>query len=316
MKKGTWTIYPYRFVKMSLFRTGKVYFFLHQHWAIFFSIGCNMTNFSDVADYRDLLKSYYEQRKKEMPFYSYRMMGDKLGLDSSYLYRVLQKKQHLPAHVIPAAKELLDVGGRSAEYFDLLVAAGVAKSADKKAELMAKAVALRDVERHSLQQAELKLLENWWIPAVRAYLELNGGIVNIKKIAKDLCPPITEEQAAEAIEILKEVGLVKNVASGRLALTDAHLTVSGQEKSAAVRHFQKQVLFLASEALDSVPVNERNISTLTLSVDQACFDDLGEMLREFRRLVQKRVDESKRPDRVMQLSMAFYPVAKTNGKVG
>jgi uncharacterized protein (TIGR02147 family) len=92
--------------------------------------------------------------------------------------------------------------------------------------------------------------------------------------------------------------------------------VSGQEKSAAVRHFQKQVLFLASEALDSVPVNERNISTLTLSLDQACFDDLGEMLREFRRLVQKRVDESKRPDRVMQLSMAFYPVAKTNGKVG
>ncbi len=275
-----------------------------------------MTNFSDVADYRDLLKSYYEQRKKEMPFYSYRMMGDKLGLDSSYLYRVLQKKQHLPAHVIPAAKELLDFDGRSAEYFDLLVAAGVAKSADKKAELMAKAVALRDVERHSLQQAELKLLENWWIPAVRAYLELNGGIVNIKKIAKDLCPPITEEQAAEAIEILKEVGLVKNVASGRLALTDAHLTVGGQEKSAAVRHFQKQVLFLASEALETVPVNERNISTLTLSVDQACFDDLGEMLREFRRLVQKRVDESKRPDRVMQLSMAFYPVAKTNGKVG
>jgi uncharacterized protein (TIGR02147 family) len=275
-----------------------------------------MTNFSDVADYRDLLKSYYEQRKKEMPFYSYRMMGDKLGLDSSYLYRVLQKKQHLPAHVIPAAKELLDFDGRSAEYFDLLVAAGVAKSADKKAELMAKAVALRDVERHSLQQAELKFLENWWIPAVRAYLDLNGGIVNIKKIAKDLCPPITEEQAAEAIEILKEVGLVKNVASGRLALTDAHLTVGGQEKSAAVRHFQKQVLFLASEALETVPVNERNISTLTLSVDQACFDDLGEMLREFRRLVQKRVDESKRPDRVMQLSMAFYPVAKTNGKVG
>ena len=275
-----------------------------------------MTNFSDVADYRDLLKSYYEQRKKEMPFYSYRMMGDKLGLDSSYLYRVLQKKQHLPAHVIPAAKELLDFDGRSAEYFDLLVAAGVAKSADKKAELMAKAVALRDVERRSLQQAELKLLENWWIPAVRAYLELNGGIVNIKKIAKDLCPPITEEQAVEAIEILKEVGLVKNVASGRLALTDAHLTVGGQEKSAVVRHFQKQVLFLASEALETVPVNERNISTLTLSVDQACFDDLGEMLREFRRLVQKRVDESKRPDRVMQLSMAFYPVAKTNGKVG
>lgn len=269
-----------------------------------------MVTFSDIADYRDFLKSYYDKRKEEMPFYSYRMMGDKLGLDSSYLYRVLQKKQHLPAHALPAAKDILALNGRSAEYFDLLYSAAVSKDKGKREELMAKALALRDVDRHSLEAAELKLLRNWWIPAVRAYLELNGGVVNIKQIANDICPPITEAQAEDAVEILKEVGLVKKLASGKLALTEAHLTAGGPEKAAAVREFQKQVLSLASDALDNIPVNERNISTLTLSVDQSCFEDLGDMLREFRRLVQKRVDEAKNPDRVMQLSMAFYPVAR------
>ena len=272
-----------------------------------------MVTFSDIADYRDFLKDYYERRKAEMPFYSYRMMGDKLGLDSSYLYRVLQKKQHLPAHALQAAKEILALSGREAEYFDLLFSAAVSKDRAKKEELMAKALSLRDVERHSLQAAELKLLENWWIPAVRAYLDLNGGVVNVKQIAKDICPPITEDQVNEAIEILKEVGLVKKLASGRLALTDAHLTVGGPEKAQAVRKFQRQVLALASDSLDNVPVTERNVSTLTLSVDQSCFEDLGEMLREFRRLVQKRVDEAKNSDRVMQLSMAFYPVARKGG---
>ncbi|MBR3647460.1 MAG: DUF4423 domain-containing protein, partial [Paludibacteraceae bacterium] len=235
------------------------------------------------------------------------------GLDSSYLYRVLQKKQHLPAHALPAAKEILALSGREAEYFDLLYSAAVSKDKTKREELMAKALSLRDVERHSLQAAELKLLENWWIPAVRAYLELNGGVVNVKQIAKDICPPITEEQALEAIETLKSVGLVKKLASGKLALTEAHLTVGGPEKAKAVRNFQRQVLSLASDALENVPVNERNISTLTLSVDQSCFEDLGDMLREFRRLVQKRVDGAKNPDRVMQLSMAFYPVARKGG---
>ena len=272
-----------------------------------------MVTFSDIADYRDFLKDYYERRKAEMHFYSYRMMGDKLGLDSSYLYRVLQKKQHLPAHALQAAKEILALSGREAEYFDLLFSAAVSKDKAKKEELMAKALSLRDVERHSLQAAELKLLENWWIPAVRAYLDLNGGVVNVKQIAKDICPPITEDQVNEAIEILKEVGLVKKLASGRLALTDAHLTVGGPEKAKAVRNFQRQVLALASDSLDNVPVSERNVSTLTLSVDQSCFEDLGDMLREFRRLVQKRVDESKNSDRVMQLSMAFYPVARKGG---
>ena len=271
-----------------------------------------MIEFSDTQDYRDFLKEYYDRRKAEMPLYSYRMMGDKLGLDSSYLYRVLQKKQHLPAHALPAAQDILALSGRQAEYFELLYSAAVTKDKGKREELMAKALSLRDVHLHDLKQAELKLLENWWIPAVRAYLELNGGVVNLKQIAKDICPPITEEQAKEAIDTLLEVGLIKKMASGKLALTDAHLTVGGPEKAKAVRHFQKEVLRLAAESLENTPVEERNISTLTLSVDQACFDDLGDMLKEFRRLIQKRVDGAKNPDRVMQLSMAFYPVAQKN----
>ncbi|MCR5029283.1 MAG: DUF4423 domain-containing protein [Fibrobacter sp.] len=273
-----------------------------------------MNLFLDTADYRDLLKSYYERRKKEMPLYSYRMMGEKLGLDSSYLFRVLQKKHHLPAHALQKAKEMLGVVGRSAEYFDLLYAASVTKDVAQKEELMAKAIALRDVERHSLQAAELKMLENWWIPAVRAYLELSGGVVNPKQIAKDMCPPITEAQAQEAIEILKDAGLVKKLASGKLALADAHLTAGGPEKAKAVRKFQKQALQLASDALENIPVEERNISTLTLSVDKEAFEDLGDMAREFRRLVQKRVDSVEHPDRVMQLSMAFYPIARVRKK--
>ena len=271
-----------------------------------------MIVFSDTQDYRDFLKEYYDRRKAEMPLYSYRMMGDKLGLDSSYLYRVLQKKQHLPAHALPAAKDILALSGRQAEYFELLYSAAVTKDKGKREELMAKALSLRDVHLHSLQQAELKLLENWWIPAVRAYLELNGGVVNLTQIAKDICPPITEDQAKEAIDTLLEVGLVKKMASGKLALTDAHLTVGGPEKAKAVRQFQRQILGLASDSLENTPVEERNISTLTLSVDQSCFDDLGDMLKEFRRLVQKRVDGVKNPDRVMQLSMAFFPVAHKN----
>ena len=144
------------------------------------------------------------------------------------------------ARLSPAAKEILDLSGREAEYFDLLFSAAVTKDKAKREELMAKALDLRDVDRHSLQAAELKLLQNWWIPAVRAYLELNGGVVNVKQISRDLCPPITEAQAQEAIDTLLEVGLVKKMASGKLAVTDAHLTVGGPEKKQAVRHFQKE----------------------------------------------------------------------------
>lgn len=273
-----------------------------------------MDLFSEVADYRDYLKAYYEKRKKGMPFYSYRMMGDKLGLDSSHLYRILQKKQHLPAHALEAAKELLGIFGRAAEYFNLLYSSNVSKDPAQKAEQMAKAVSLRDVERRSLQNAELRFLENANIPVVRAWLEINGGVSDARQIAGSLIPPITESEAKEAVQILKDAGLVKKVSSGRLALTEPHLTVSGPEKASAVRKFQKRALHLAGEALENIPAKERNVSTLTLSVDGECFEDLCDMAKEFRRLVQKRVDAVKRPDRVMQFSLAFYPVTVTRGK--
>jgi uncharacterized protein (TIGR02147 family) len=268
-----------------------------------------MLSFTDDTDYREFLKNYYEQRKKQMPLYSYRMMGSKLGLDASYLYRVIQKKQHLPSHCIPALKEMLGLTGRAAEYFDILVASSRTKNANKKTELVEKALALRDVERRKINDSELRFLSQWWIPAIRAYLEVCNGKVNAKKIAKNLKPSITENQVEETIDLLKELRLVQRLSSGRLKLTDAHLTVSGPEKSKAVRAFQKQVLQLAQDALENFSVDQRDISTLTVAVDAACYEDLREMLQEFRRLVQKRVDESTSPDRVMQMSLAFYPVA-------
>ena len=51
----------------------------------------------EYLDYRDLLKDAYEERKSQLPLFSYRMMAEHLGMDSSYLFRILQKDLHLPS---------------------------------------------------------------------------------------------------------------------------------------------------------------------------------------------------------------------------
>lgn len=267
----------------------------------------------DISDYRDFLRSYYEERKAQMPLFSYRMFGGKLGLDGSQLFRILQKEQHLPPRCVPQAKELLGLTGRAAEYFELLIAASRSRTNQKRQELLDKAYALRDVHRRKLDASELKFLSQWWIATVRAFLEVSRGLADPAVIAESLIPPIEEEQVREAMAVLKELGMVKRLSSERLALTETHLTVSGPEKAKAVREFQKQVMGLGAASLDSIPVEERDISTLTMAVDPECMSDLKEMMREFRRQVQKRVEECNGPDRIMQLNMAFFPVARRQG---
>ncbi len=76
-----------------------------------------MRSVFDYLDYRDLLKDAYEEHKAALPLFSYRMMGDRLGLDGSYVFRILQKNLHLPARCQMRTAEYLGLTGRAADYF-------------------------------------------------------------------------------------------------------------------------------------------------------------------------------------------------------
>jgi uncharacterized protein (TIGR02147 family) len=268
-----------------------------------------MRSVFEYLDYRDLLKDAYDDRKAALPLFSYRMMAERLEMDGSYLFRILQKDLHLPARCQPHALEFLGLTGRAAEYFLMLAAYSRERVGRAKREILEKAMALRDVERRKLQEKELSFFKDWWVVAVRCLLEVVEGRSNPRELASRLQPSVSESDVQAALDLLLELGLVKRASSERLVLAEAHLTAEGDDKAEAVRSFQKQILSLARESLDRFPREARDMSTLSLAVDGRAFSDIREMLRECRRQIQKRVEEATKPDRVMQLSMAFFPLA-------
>jgi uncharacterized protein (TIGR02147 family) len=273
-----------------------------------------MLNIDEISDYRDLLKQYYVQRKLDMPLYSYRMMGMKLGLETSQIFRILNKEYHLPTRCIPLAKDLLGLSGRSGELFEILVAAVRTRSKTKQDKLYEMALALRDVELRKLNTHELLFLSKWWIPVVRSYIELYGGDADPGRIAKCIIPPISREQVVEALQVLENLGFVTKRSSGQLGVSKYHFTSSGTEKTAAIRSYQNQVFALGQNALATIPPSERSISTLMVSVDEDCFQELQEMSREFRRQIQKRVEDVAFPDRAMQVMVSIFPVMQKKGR--
>ena len=270
-----------------------------------------MLNIAEIGDYRDLLKNYYTQRKLDMPLYSYKMMGQKLGLETSQMFRVLNKELHLPNRSIPLAKNLLDLKGRNAEIFEILVAASKTKSPAKKDKLYKMALSLQDVDLRNFSASEYLFLSKWWIPVVRALIEMNGGHAEVSRLVKQISPAVSEDQVREAIAVLKDLKLITPLASERYATTVANFTSGGSAtKVAAIRSYQNQLLALAQNALVAVEPSKRNISSLLVGVDDDCFEDLNEMTLEFRRQVQKRAAEVKVVNRAMQFVFALYPVAE------
>ena len=62
--------------------------------------------------------------------------------------------------------------------------------------------------------------------------------------------------------LLLALGMVRKASSGRLLPTAAHVTASGEIKTRAVRHYQEDILALASESVKrsgaNVPCNCSN----------------------------------------------------------
>jgi len=268
-----------------------------------------MRSIFEYLDYRDLLRDAFEDRKSNSSLYSYRMMAEALGQDTSNIFRILQKDAHLPARCQSRAIEYLGLTGRSAEYFVLLIAYARERNPKARHEILDKAMALRDVACRNLVDQELAYFRDWWIVAVRSLVEVMEGRAQPAVLAKKLHPEVSETDVKGALDLMLELGLLKKASSGRLVLSEVHLNAGGDEKTFAVRHFQKQILALAAESLERFPKEKRDVSTLTLAVDQSAFAEIREMLREFRQQIQKRVEEARHPDRVMQLSMAFFPIA-------
>lgn len=267
-----------------------------------------MLNIDEISDYRDLLKDFYVQKKLAFPLYSYKMMGQKLGLETSQLFRILNKTMHLPTRCIPLAKNLLGLKGRSSELFEILIAAAKTKSESKKDKLYAMAMSLRDVKLQKLNTNELFFLSKWWIPVVRAVVEMNGGVATVQSLVRQITPEVSVEQVEDALRVLKELNLITPLASGRFAVRQANFTSAGTPKVTAVRSYQNQLLALAQNALVAVDPSKRNISSLLVSVDDDCFEDLNNMVLEFRRQVQKRVEEVQKPNRAMQFVFSLFPV--------
>lgn len=231
-------------------------------------------------------------------------------MNPSGIFHVLEKKRHLPVRCAPKAKEILKLTGRASEYFDLLLAASRTKNQRSHDELMQKAFLLRGIRQRDLAKEELTYLRQWWTVIIRSLMDINQGRTDAAAIAQSLIPPITEKQAKESIALLKSLGFLRKISSERVELVDAHLNIRGPEKAKAIREFQAQVMQVGARSLESIDPKRRDISTLTMSVDEECFEDIKQMIHEFRNQLQIRVNECTKAQRVMQLNLAFFPVTQ------
>lgn len=261
------------------------------------------------TDYRAYLRDWFEENKKSQAFLSFRYMSRRTGIDAGYLAHVLQGSKHIAEGSIDAMVQFLGLGTKDAKYFSELVLFSRAKNEREIKERFQKLMSLRGVSARELSSRQIRYWAHWYYPAVRLTMLNYSFQGDYADLAARLCPPITEEQAREAVQVLENLQLVRKEEAGIYTVLDAHISTGDAWQSVAIREFQEQTLKLAAESLTRHSKKNREISTLSLAIPQEEISTLQEMVKDFRQQVAKWALSLDDSDCVMQVDFAVFPIS-------
>lgn len=264
----------------------------------------------DYLDYHQYLRDYYEARKHDEPFMSYRFFGEKTGIDPGYLYKVLQGKLELARKSIPVVCKYIGLNDREAEYFELLVRYSKAKTPLETKLSFESLLALRTSRAKRINPIQYAFYQKWYHAAIHALLSVYPFQDDFKELANQLSPKISVVQARESLQLLKQIGLIRLSKNGYWEPVEMQVTTGEKWESIAIQENQKQSIQLSMDALDNCSKELRDISTLTVALSIRDLPEIRERIAQLRHAILN-LDNENEPDTVFQINFQVIPVSKT-----
>lgn len=268
-------------------------------------------NVFQYLDVRQYLKAYYTYKKATTTSFSYRAFSRRAGLKSpNYLKLVIDGDRNLTAQMAHRFAKALDLDGQRLAYFLDLVSFTQAKTTDERATRYERLIRFREHrEIHKIDIAYGQYHSRWYIPAIRELSFRPDCREDPAWIAARLLPPIRERDAAEAVELLIGLGLVARK-DGYLKPTEPLVSTGPEVKGLHYAQYHQMMIQRGLNALLTLHKDERDISSVTLCLDDTGITRLKDILRTFRReLLQLSASEQK-PTQVVQLNLQLFPLTK------
>lgn len=252
---------------------------------------------------RAWLEREFRRRRAKNPAYSLRAFSQQLKLPSGRLSEILARKRQLtPALGEQIADRLAFDPAERKKFLECIERERGAKRRH--------APQLEDFEAttyHQLSMDSFQIIADWQHYAILSLMETRGFRSEPAWIGRRLGLAVPEVQGA--LERLERVGLVKRRRDAYVKTSEG-LTTSRDISSAALRRAHKQNLAIAVEALDEVPVEERDVTAMTMAIDPDKLSLAKDMIREFRRKLCAAL-ESGRQREVYHLNVQLIPISKT-----
>jgi uncharacterized protein (TIGR02147 family) len=262
-------------------------------------------------DHRVYLRAFYEARKKERGF-SFRAFSRRAGLQSpNYLKLVIDGERNLSRPMAARFARACGLSGGRERYFATLVAFNQARTLDQRNLLYARLRRHRRAhDAHSLDRAQDLYHSRWYLPAIREFVTSRDFREDPYWIAHQLWPSISAREAAEAVALLCDLGMLSRGADGTLAQSNATVSTGPELRSFHLANFHRTMIEHAKGAIDAVPALERDISSLTLCLGASGLARVKQAIQRFRRELLDLAEMETAPRQVVQVNFQLFPLTR------
>lgn len=263
-----------------------------------------MSNAGKITpDFRTLLQRKLTECCRANPAYSLRAFAKQLGLEPSFLSKILSSKRSVTPTLISKVARKVGLNPTQTQYYLLKAQRKRTKSA----------LALEKVKYGDLTLDQFQIIADWHHYAILELIEVEGFSGSPRWIARKL--GIGKKKAQSALERLARLGLIE-IRDSIVRKTGAgHTTVGSAFTAAAFRKLQSQILRQAEVAMRTLPIETRDQSSITMAVHTDLIDEAKERIKRFRRELCAFLKQDGLPKKeVYQLSISLFPVSRASSE--
>jgi uncharacterized protein (TIGR02147 family) len=265
----------------------------------------------DYLDYREFLKDVYHRNKALDAKFSCRYIAAKVGFKSaSYFTQVLHGRTDMTPAMALRFAEFLKLERREAEYLELLVLYARSRSATERRCYLEQLAAFRESKAHLVPPEHYEFYECWHHTAIRELLHIEPFTGDHAALARRVRPAISVAKARESIELLVRLGMARREDDRVVRSSGASTTTGEAVRAVQVDQFHLACLDLAKSTIDEMPREERNLSTLTMTLSNEAIQRVNQEIGEFRRRILAIAEADSQESEVYHMGIQFFPMTR------
>ena len=260
------------------------------------------TDIDKTNDFRLYLQTEFLRRSSINPLYSIRAFARLLGTDFSALAKILSGKRKIGPITIRKLGPRVGLRPDQISVFTDKI---------KNPQQMGLGAEVDQPEYQQLTLDSFQIISDWYHYAILELMRVDDFKPDFLSIGRKL--GISTTKVCVALERMKRVGILAvspegkwtDRSSGRSSTIGDHFTTS------AFRNLQRQILEKAIIALEEIPFELRDQTSMTMAIDSTKLPIAREQIKIFRRKLSTFLSRGEKRDAVYHLSISLYPVTRS-----